>query len=81
MKVVYKGFEIEAFRDWNMLYTEKFVFANCTRIKDGLDLSGDCYPPEMSVRDVIKDMKFGLDQRLQDSKCKDGDEEVEKGID
>lgn len=81
MKTIYKGFEIEAFRDWNMLYSEKFVFVNCVRIKDGLDLSGDCYPPEMKVREAIADVKFGLDERLKHSKCKDGDEEADKGID
>lgn len=79
MKVKYKGFEIEAFRDWNMLYTEKFVFANCTRIKDGLTCGSDCYPEDMTVREVIQDCKVGLDDRLKDSGCKDGDEEADKG--
>lgn len=78
MKVIYKGFEIEAFRDWNMLYSEKFVFANCTRIKDGLTCGSDCYPADMSVREVIADCKFGLDDRLKDSGCKDGNEEADK---
>jgi|GEM_PF-2148557 hypothetical protein len=80
MVVKYKGFEIEAHRDWNMLYTEKFVWTSCTRIIDGLDAGGGNYPPEMSIREVIADCKFGIDERLKDSGCKDGNEEFENGI-
>lgn len=80
MKVKYRGYEIEAFRDWNMLYTEKFVFQNCIRITDGLECGSDCYPETMSVRGVIKDCKVGIDDRLKDSGCEDGYEEALKGI-
>ena len=80
MKVKYRGYEIEAFRDWNMLYTAKFVFISCVRIKDGMCFGEDCYPDYMRVRDVIKDCKVGIDDRLKDTGCKDGDEEALKGI-
>jgi len=65
MKVKYKGFEITAERDWNMLYTEKFIFETCIRISDGLDLSSGPYPSEMTIREVIKDSKFGIDEFLK----------------
>ena len=70
MKVKYRGFEIEAVRDWNMLYTEKFIFESCIRLSDGMDFSSGPYPSEMTVREVIADSKFGIDQLL------DGDEEL-----
>jgi hypothetical protein len=67
MKTIYRGFELEAFRDWNMLYTEKFIFTSAVRISDGLDLGGEAYPPEMKVKDVLKDMKIGIDDFNEDN--------------
>jgi hypothetical protein len=81
MKANYRGFKIEAVRDWNMLHTEKFIFSSCFRVRDGLVLSEDHYLFEMSVRSVIEDQKIEIDQRLKNSGCQNGDEEAEKEID
>jgi len=67
MIVKYKGFEIEAFRDWNGTYEYKAIWTNCIRLSDGLDCGGEIYPDTMSIQEAIKDQKYGIDLMLKEN--------------
>lgn len=63
MKVVYKGFELEAKRE-KCLAGYDLLYCTATRIGDGYELI--CYPEDSAetVREKIKDLKSQVDDYL-----------------